>query len=215
MISGSHGNFGTMNYFMLRHARPLLLREKLFFHTHAREYWPHGVESAKLQLAPVTLRHLRKTDLMHRQIAWIGFYDLTLSKHIARLAAKGGTLVDVGANIGYFSCLWAAARPGNRVYAFEPSPRVFHLLKANIEEAGVCSSVKAYQLVLSKEKKQIQFDPGPEGQSGWGGITNEVGRETILMQADRLDDVMPADLYVEVLKIDTEGADAWVLEGAE
>ena len=30
-----------------------------------------------------------------------------------------------------------------------------------------------------------------------------------------MDDVMPADVLIDVLKIDTEGADAWVLDGAE
>jgi FkbM family methyltransferase len=204
-----------MLFSLLRHVRPLWLREKLYFHSHARKHWPEQIESAKLELAPVILHHFRKSDLMHKQIAWLGFYDLTLSKRIVQLARNGGILVDAGANIGYFSCLWAAILPDNYVYAFEPSPPVFELLNANIEEAGLCSRVKVYKLALSEERANVQFDPGPKDQSGWGGISNDRFGSTIQVEAEKLDDVVPDNVVIDVLKIDTEGADALVLKGAE
>ena len=166
-------------------------------------------------MAPVFLHHFSKSDPMHQQIAWLGFYELLLSKRIARLAADGGMLVDVGANIGYFSCLWAATRAHNRVYAFEPSPAVFPMLDANITEAGLRTRVKVFELALSWAKGTVEFDLGPSDQSGWGGIANERRTSTIQIEAARLDDVMPADVLIDVLKIDTEGADTWVLDGAE
>ena len=202
-------------HFMLRNLRPLWLREKIYFHTHAREHWPDRLDSVKLEMAPVALHHFSKIDPMHQQIAWLGFYELPLSKRIARLAAHGGTLVDVGANIGYFTCLWAAIRAGNQVYAFEASPVVLPMLDANIAAAGLRSKVTVFELALSKRKGTVEFDLGPSDQSGWGGIANERGASTIPVETAKLDDVMPAEVVIDVLKIDTEGADTWVLDGAK
>jgi FkbM family methyltransferase len=201
--------------FMLRHVHPLWLREKVYFHTPARKHWPNRLQSAELELAPVVLHHLSKSDPMHQQIACLGFYELALSKGIRRLAAKGGILVDVGANIGYFSCLWAATRAENLAYAFEPSPMVFRMLDANIVEAGLSSKVKAFELALGEGKSTLDFHPGPSEQTGWGGIANARSASTIRVEAEKLDAVMPMDMVIDVLKIDTEGADAWVLGGAE
>jgi FkbM family methyltransferase len=200
---------------MLRYVRPFWLREKLYFHSGAKNRWPSGVESLSLELAPVTLHHFCKSDLMHRQIAWLGYYELFLSKRIKELSMEGGLLVDVGANIGYFSCLWAGLRADNKVFSFEPSPRVFQMLNANICAARLDSRVRVFELALGKEKGTIQFDPGPRDQTGWGGITKEDGEGTIRVESASLDEVIPADLMIDTLKIDTEGADTGVLLGAE
>lgn len=195
--------------------RPLWLREKLYFHSDARTHWPFGVESISLEMAPVTLRHFCKSDLMHRQIAWLGFYELPLSRRIKELAADGGLLVDVGANIGYYSSIWAGLRTDNKVYAFEPSPRVFQMLHSNISAAGLDSRVQMFASALGKKKGKVQFDPGPGDQSGWGGITKEGGKGTISVESNRLDEILPGGLIIDTLKIDTEGADTEVLFGAE
>lgn len=200
---------------MLRRVRPLWLREKLYFHSDARSRWPFGVESISLEMAPVTLRHFCKSDVMHQQIAWLGFYELPLSKRIKELATDGGLLVDVGANIGYFSCLWASLRADNKVYAFEPSPVVFQMLNSNVRAAGLDSRVQVFASAMGKDRGKVQFDPGPADQSGWGGITPNEAEGTISVEADRLDYVMPDGVIIDTLKIDTEGADTAVLFGAE
>jgi FkbM family methyltransferase len=166
-------------------------------------------------MAPVTLSHFFKSDLMHRQIAWLGFYELPLSKRIKELATDGGLMVDVGANIGYFSCIWAGLRTDNKVYAFEPSPGVFRMLYSNIRAAGLDSRVRTFASALGKERGKVQFDLGPSDQSGWGGITKEGGEGTISVDSNRLDEILPDGLIIDTLKIDTEGADTEVIFGAE
>ena len=59
-------------------------------------------------------------------------YELELTRRLCDLARRGGTFVDVGANLGYFSLLWAAQNPGNRCVAFEASPRNLDLLRRNV-----------------------------------------------------------------------------------
>ena len=153
-------------------------------------------------MAPVTLRHFSKSDLMHRQIAWLGFYELPLSRRIKELATDGGLLVDVGANIGYYSCVMVSLRADNKVYAFEPSPRVFRMLHSNIRAARLDPRVRAFASALGKETGKVQFDPGPEDQSGWGGVTKENGEGTISVESNRLDEILPEGLIIDTLKID-------------
>src|SRR5688500_12606743 len=59
-----------------------------------------------------------------------GFYKYQETKLIKKLAKKH-TVLDIGANIGYFTLLMA--KQAKQVYAFEPEPRNFHILQKNIK----------------------------------------------------------------------------------
>jgi FkbM family methyltransferase len=64
---------------------------------------------------------------------------------------EGATVFDVGANIGLFS-LWVRSRcPTARLYAFEPMPRTFAVLEANLPGARV------YPIALGAEEGRAQF----------------------------------------------------------
>ena len=58
----------------------------------------------------------------------------------------------------------------------------------------------------------MSFDPGPEEQTGWGGLDTSNSNRAVSVDVRRLDDVLP-DTPITVLKIDCEGADPWVIEG--
>jgi len=195
----------------------LWIRQKLYFQLveHGRG-WPEEARcGVALEFAPVKLLSLLRTDCTHHQIAWTGFYDLALTRRLAALARQGGILVDVGANVGYFSCLWAALNPANAVYAFEPSPRNLEMLRRNVSLHRGLGQVQILDCALGKEEGEFGFELGPEEESGWGGLTVEPSGKAIQVRVQRLDDVIPADTTILVLKIDAEGADTWVLFGAE
>jgi len=172
-----------------------------------------------LEFAPYSpLHEVLRSDLVGRAIAFTGFYELDLSKEIAaRARSEGGLLIDVGANIGYFSHLWLGARPGNRVIAFEASPRVFPILKRNIEaHSGWSSRVVLHELAASDLEGTVTFDVGPPDQTGWGGIAGDGAQgELVEVMSVRLDEVLPKDTQVDFLKVDVEGADSLVVLGAE
>jgi FkbM family methyltransferase len=197
---------------------PLGLRQRLAYRFVVRSRkWPSNPdEPHKLALAPASLTKLSRTDVAHRNIAWLGFYELTLSRQIAKLARRpGGLLVDVGANAGYYSCMWASLLPGNRCLAFEASPRNFAMLRENIVSAGLESQIDLFGVALGKTQGRMDFDPGSIEQTGWGGLSIVHTEDCLAVEVKRLDQVVPPDSQIEVLKIDTEGADAWVLEGAK
>ena len=201
---------------VLRKIYPLWLREKIYFQLIARANLPPKCTSGfDLEFAPFKMRSLLPTDYGHRQIAWLGYYESDLSRRISSLAKTGGMLLDVGANAGYFSCIWAALNPDNKAYSFEPSPRNLAMLRQNIAGLDNPQRVQIFDHAVGKEAGTLHFDIGPEDESGWGGLANSAGARTIQVKVRRLDELVPTGQDISVLKIDTEGADTWVLMGAE
>lgn len=201
--------------------KPLWLREKifykLFFH---KKTFASLFESATLEFAPHISLKLNQTDISHKQIAFCGFYELLVSRRLAKLAKLGGLMVDVGANFGYYSCLWAGASINNRVIALEASPKNFSALKLNLIKNKLESQVKLHETAIGKERGYLFFDLGPEEQTGWGGLLAQEQPNAIQVSVVSLDEIFfksehEHHEHIDVLKIDTEGADTWVLQGAE
>lgn len=199
--------------------KPFWLREKFFWKLYLNQTtaFPSLFEHASLEFAPQISLKLLPTDISHKQIALVGFYELPVSQRIAKLAKAGGLMVDVGANYGYYSCLWAAAGIENRVVAFEASPRNFSALEFNLIENKLEPQVAVHQIAVGKEIGSLPFTLGPDEQSGWGGLLVQGQNDAIEVPVVSLDDVFFETEYerIDVLKIDTEGADTWVLQGAE
>jgi FkbH-like protein/FkbM family methyltransferase len=108
-----------------RHALPDLDRPRAerCFGGRARRVLPNGLEIAHL--------NAYETDYLYQEI----FEEQCYLKHGVHLP-DGATVVDIGANIGMFSLFVLGRSPGARVYAFEPAPAVYELLRANCEAYG-------------------------------------------------------------------------------
>jgi len=61
---------------------------------------------------------------------------------------------DVGAHLGFFS-YYAAKRGAREVYAFEPNPYVFEILKKHVELWS--ERIKPYQLALSSQNGEVEL----------------------------------------------------------
>ena len=128
----------------------------------------------------------------------------------AQLLGKGDHVVDVGANIGHLT-LQAKhlVGPRGRVYAFEVNPRTFRFLEANVALNRV-EHVYLYPNAVSNASGFASIDASRGDDQTF---ISEIGRcdgiTTVL-----LDDVIPKDLPIKLLKIDTEGHELPVLQGA-
>ena len=163
---------------------------------------------------PLAMHQLLPGDVISGNIAFTGFYELGLSHRIGKMARGGGLFVDVGANMGYFSLLWAGLNPAGRVIAFEAAPRNIALLENNIRQNGLSDRITLVPKAAGDRAGTVQFETGPMDQTGWGGISTSVTSGTINVPLVRLDQELP-DAPIDVLKIDVEGADTWVLRGCE
>ena len=144
---------------------------------------------------------------------WEPFETGVLAAHLR----PGDTMVDLGANIGYYS-LVAAAIVGDsgRVYAFEPDPGNFELLQRNIELNGfhqiharneaVSDAAGVTRLFLSAEN-QGDHRIYPAREEG-------VGRGHVDVACLDFDTFVEAEgISPDLVKIDTQGAEAAILRG--
>lgn len=199
--------------------QPLWLREKLYWKLYYNKIYEDLAlfSNAQLEFAPQISMNLMPTDVSHKMLAFCGFYELPVSRRIIKLAKAGGLMIDVGANYGYYSCLWAANGANNKVIAFEASPRNSSGLKLNLMKNELISQIEVYEIAVGKKRGHLFFDLGPEEQSGWGGLLVDEQLDAIKVPIISLDEMFLKTDYpdIDVLKIDTEGADTWVLQGAK
>lgn len=176
-------------------------------------------KSVCLRYQPTTTIALTSADHMHRIIGFLGVYERTMTRYLLDLAIQG-TLVDVGANIGYYSCLWLGKSEKNTVIAFEPHPTNHGLLSQNFSRNHFESRAKALKLGCSSTPGEIDFgNPWGADETGCGGmisagekIANAIKIDTVI-----LDDFLVNSVVVTqpaILKIDTEGLDDLVISGA-
>jgi FkbM family methyltransferase len=196
---------------------PGKLRQAAYFkHYHTRHAsWRHLFARAPLALCPeIAMYDLIPGDVISGCIAFNGFYELELTNQIVRHAVRGGTLVDVGANMGYFSLLWAGLNLSSTVVAFEASPRNVHLLQKNVKQNQLENRINVIPKAAGDRAGTINFDAGPPEQTGWGGISTGTLANNITVPMVRLDEQL-SGTRINVLKIDVEGADTLVLFGCE
>jgi FkbM family methyltransferase len=127
-----------------------------------------------------------------------------------RYLRPGNTVVDLGANVGLIT-LVAAKIVGNDgvVYSFEPHPKTFGFLQGNIEH-NRATNVKTYNIALGNHDGEVTFSNGVFDDAHHI-IFDETG---IQVRVNRLDTILPELLTVHLLKIDVEGFEKFVFEGA-
>ena len=202
--------------FLIRIA-PASLRARLFHRFYKKQACTRSdlFEAAPLHFAPNVKMRLQPTDTSHGYIAFAGYHELDLTRRMVAHSKTGGLLVDVGANYGYYSLLWAAARQANRAIAFEASSRAFSGLQENIGLNNFGSQIAAHPLAVGRSPGRLCFEIGPIDQTSWGGITLQNSASAVEVDVTTLDAYFAGDEIIHVLKIDVEGADTWVLQGAE
>jgi FkbM family methyltransferase len=152
--------------------------------------------------------------------ATTGKWNHEMNERLASFFLKdGGTYVDVGANIG-LTLVPIAQNPNVDIIAFEPDPSNFHYLTRNVADNCKHGNVTLHRLAAFKEKTQLSFELSPDNLGNHrirlkdeAGALSEQFRKTIVVEAVRLDDVVEVRRKPLAVKIDTEGAESFVIEG--
>ena len=194
---------------------PARWREGLFY----RVFQHRAAQHAMLyQCAPLTYSRgacmwdLVPGDVISGCVAFTGLYEWHLTRKIVELVQGGaGRFVDVGANMGYFSLLWASLSERAKVTSFEPVARNIGLLTTNREKNRLADRIEVIPKAASDTNGSLTFAEGPADQTGWGGIS---AGGSLTIPCVRLDDTV-GDERIDLLKVDVEGAEAMVLRGAQ
>lgn len=144
-------------------------------------------------------------------------YEPIDSAMIMRLVSKSPCVMDIGANMGWYSINIAKTYPSSKVHAFEPIPKTYSFLEQNIKLNQV-SNVIAHPFGLSNERKDLTFYFYPEGgvNASAANLSERDDVELVTCHVETLDDFVSANnLHVDFIKCDVEGAELFVYQGAK
>jgi FkbM family methyltransferase len=158
----------------------------------------------------------------------IGMNEPHNTRALLSLVKAGDVVVDIGANVGYFSVLagWKA-NPDGQIWAFEPNPNVYGILSDNLFINGYKGMMKLCRKALSDRsgKTNMRIFPGYEATSSIREMSDEfvrhtadeTGRESHLIEVETvtLDEVMADVPEIHFMKIDAEGHEPAIMRGAE
>lgn len=139
-----------------------------------------------------------------------------LQNIINKYVTRGGSALEVGANIGFFTIFLSKhVGPTGKVYAFEPIPSTYNVLNNNILLNSL-DNVQTYNLAAFSESGQIVFRV-PKGNHSmasmhWHKNCEDVDEYTV--NTVNLDSMF-YDKKIDFVKIDVEGAEGDVVAGME
>ena len=148
-----------------------------------------------------------------------GTYEALETKAFQSLLRPGMVVADIGANIGYYSLLASrAVGDTGLVFAFEPDPRNYELLRRSIQANGY-TNIVARQLALSDKKGSITLyaDALNAGNSSLGRENIQRELRSFEVETETLDDFILREAggrKIDVIKMDVQGAEGLVLRGA-
>lgn len=188
-----------------------------------RKLYP--VKSGSSNLRTFTFQGLRmEVDIsksMGAAIYWRGAHDWRPIFILKKFLRKGDTFVDIGANQGEYT-LWALRKigPEGKVIAFEPMDLLYDQLIENIKlNPDFEDTVLPIKMGLSNQSGEIRLY-GREGDNEGVNTIFPTASHKVLIQKIPLD-TLDAQLLalkcqsLDFIKIDVEGAELQVLQGAE
>ncbi len=148
-------------------------------------------------------------NAVNREIAATRTYEPHVTRQVAARLRPGMTFVDLGANCGYFSLL--AASVGARVHAFEPGARNLWLLRRNAALNGFAIDIHPH--AVGAREELVAYDPieGNGAISALGDSPPTEGQQ--VLRTVTLDGAL-GGRRVDAVKMDVEGAEGLVLDGA-
>jgi FkbM family methyltransferase len=137
-------------------------------------------------------------------------YEPHVSRVMRSRIQPGMVVVDVGANIGYYSLL-AARLVGSagKVIAFEPGADNVELIQRSARANGF-GQIETHRLAVADREGEVRFNMDDSN----GGIhRGELGRNAVLVRSVSLDEQLRDEPRVDAIKIDIEGAEGLALRG--
>lgn len=160
-------------------------------------------------------------DFLLNQMFYRGEYEPETSRLFYRLAKQSRVTLDIGAHIGYYALLAGLANPSAKVYAFEALPTIAERLRENLA-LNPTAPVEAVTTAVGSRDGLADI---------YHVESNEISSNASLRKPERVQanyslghtqiPVTTVDhfvserglLGVDLVKIDTEGTEADVLQG--
>ncbi len=145
-----------------------------------------------------------------------GDYEREQSELANEILTPGDIAIDVGANYGYFTCLFARRiGPQGKVFAFEPDTGNFSVLTANVARNAL-QNVECRKIGWSQDTGEKALYLSPESPTQHSLLPSADAKQSIVSttsgDAFIAAEMQPHDV-IRLVKIDVEGHELAVLEG--
>jgi len=141
-------------------------------------------------------------------------YDTDEFEFLSKTLKPDSVFVDIGANAGFYS-LWAAKNinSGGKIIAIEPNPKTFKILTENILLNDKQDCIETLQLGVADKDGEFILKITPRNLGGATIIEDVDSNESVKIKCSPLSSILAQQGVdkVDVIKIDTEGADEMIL----
>ncbi|HEY2808737.1 MAG TPA: FkbM family methyltransferase [Steroidobacteraceae bacterium] len=160
-------------------------------------------------------------DVITRHIYRLGSHEPAITRYLLEHVRLGpeDVALDVGANLGWYSVLLQRlSEAGARIFAFEPDPQTFGLLRTNLE-ANQATRVRACNIALGEAAGSAQLRRYKDSNNGRHSLIpgdDIAGSVTVPLDtlAHFWDSQGLGEARIAFMKVDVEGFEYFVLKGA-
>lgn len=163
-----------------------------------------------------------------RELILTGIHEKLATQVMRQEIKEGMTVVDIGANLGYYTLLEASiVGEKGQVYALEPVPKNFDILCKNININGF-KNIKSYCIAVSNKSGTAKITL--TNASNWGSMLEieaeavsdymkqkmrSLARQTIEIETITLDEFLVKETVnrVNLIRMDVEGYEVEVVKG--
>jgi FkbM family methyltransferase len=166
-----------------------------------------------------TRHKIRFPDLIQKYIFYFGVWEPAITTFLRGSLSSGDRFVDVGANIGYYTCLASQlVGPSGRIYAIEASPNIYKTLLENLD-LNEAENVHTINNAVFDRETTLSVFLESEGNIGHTSVFEKQNNKLISEQVKALPLhklFNPQELYsARLIKIDVEGAEWFVINGVK
>ena len=182
------------------------------------QLWLRGPAALTQDYRFVTVDGFRLCGSRQHQLMLYWLAKSTYERHTRKLFRASleprMRVLDLGANIGWYSLLAAAAvGPTGAVHAFEPDPSNCRFLRHNVALNGLAGIVRVSPQAVTDYSGTMRFFAHPGNSLLSSAVLTGADGDAIEVECTTVDDALPADESIDVVKLDVEGAELAALEG--
>ncbi len=166
-----------------------------------------------------------QTSYISRQLFWEGSLNFEYTPIFIGLSKKVTVFFDIGANIGYYSILGSKVNSELITHAFEPALGARFYLSENVNINDLSHQISVVPFALMDSPGEIDFYeirnkkyPSIYNLSGEHNIGTKTYKlsDKIRVQSTTLDNYFVTQHLnaLDLIKLDTEGAECFILKGA-
>lgn len=154
-------------------------------------------------------------DSVDNQIFVYGVLEPGTTHVVSRLGAECDCFVDVGCNIGYFSCLFGSQTTQKRLIAIDPNPKMIERTKENLELNGIRNHLLLNVGIGAQQGRLcLNISRRRHSLSSFAYVPDDGNSDSIEVEVCTLSEVIARhNLRNALVKIDTEGFEYQVFRG--